>query len=305
MDLDIIGQMAAITTSCLWTFSSVLFSSAGRRIGSTSVNAYRIIIAVCLLAITHSLLLGSLLPVATSEQWFWMGMSGIIGLGIGDFGLFAAFVMVGPRRSVLIMTLSPIFASTFAYFMLNEIFSPLAMIGIVTTLTGVIMVVLEKEERSNEMPLPKMLKIWGSFLALIGAVGQGAGIVLAKKGIYLAPNMTLNPISATFMRMTIGALLIWVCALVAGRLPILRRALRDKQGIKHTIAGAFIAPFLGVTLSMIAVTYTQVGVAQTLMSLMPVLIIPVIWVFQRQKTSWRGILGASVAVVGVAILFLV
>jgi drug/metabolite transporter (DMT)-like permease len=59
-----------------------------------------------------------------------------------------------------------------------------------------------------------------------------------------------------------------------------------------------------MTLSMVAVAYAQAGIAQTLMSLMPVLIIPVIWIIYRERTSWRGILGAIVAIIGVAILFL-
>jgi drug/metabolite transporter (DMT)-like permease len=59
-----------------------------------------------------------------------------------------------------------------------------------------------------------------------------------------------------------------------------------------------------MTLSMVAIANAEAGVAQTLMSLMPVFIIPVTWIIYREKTSWRGILGAVVAVTGVAILFL-
>ncbi len=304
MDPNLIGETAAILTSCLWTFNSLLFASAGKRIGSFSVNAYRIIIAVGLIAVAHTILLGALLPAATSEQWFWIGMSGIVGLGIGDFGLFAALVIMGPRRSVLVMALSPIFASIGAYLMLGEIVSPLAIVGIVITLAGIAVVILEREEYSEEESISKRLRIWGVFLALIGAIGQGIGLVLAKKGIYLDLNMVMNPLSAALMRMMMGALFVWVCALVAGKLPELRKALKNRKGIKYTAAGAFIGPFIGVTLSMVAVAYTQAGIAQTLMSLMPVLIIPVVWVLYGQRTSWRGILGAVVAVIGVALLFL-
>jgi drug/metabolite transporter (DMT)-like permease len=56
---------------------------------------------------------------------------------------------------------------------------------------------------------------------------------------------------------------------------------------------------------MVAATYAEVGIAQTLLSLMPVMIIPVVWILYRQRTSWRGILGALIAVIGVAVLFLV
>jgi drug/metabolite transporter (DMT)-like permease len=56
---------------------------------------------------------------------------------------------------------------------------------------------------------------------------------------------------------------------------------------------------------MVAVTHAVAGVAATLMSLMPVMVIPVLWVIYRQRTSKRGIIGAAVAVAGVAILFLI
>ena len=306
MDLNLIGQTAAILTAVLWTGNSLLFTAAGKRIGSLSVNAYRIILAVGFLIITHFILLGTLIPMATHEQWFWIGLSGIIGLGIGDFALFASFVIIGPRRSVLMMALSPIFAAFGALFLLGEVLSPLAIIGIAITLAGVIIVILEREEDSDEEPLKKKVKVRGTFLALIGAIGQGVGIVFAKKGMLLFPENSLDiALSATLMRMIAGALFVWIAVIVAGKLPELKKALKSRKGMRDTAAGAFIGPFIGVTLSMVAVLYTQAGVAQTLMSLMPVFIIPVIWVLYKQKTSWRGIAGAVIAVVGVAVLFLI
>ena len=297
--------MAAILTSWLWAFNSLFFTSAGKRIGALSVNAYRTVIAVILLVSTQILLLGSVLPLATNGQWFWMGLSGIVGLGIGDLGLFAAYIIIGPRRSLLMMSLSPIFASFLAYVMLGEVISPLAIIGIAITLAGVIIVISEKEDASRDGYVSGKMKSWGVFLALIGAAGQGVGLVLSKKGIDLNPAAALNPVSATLMRMIVGALFVWVFALVTGKSSKLRRALNDQKAIKNTAAGAFVGPFLGVTLSMVAVTYTQAGIAQTLMSLMPVLIIPIVWLLYKQKTNWRGILGAGIAVTGVAILLII
>ncbi|MGB9135608.1 MAG: DMT family transporter [Candidatus Bathyarchaeia archaeon] len=304
MDLNLVGQTAALTTSCLWTFNSILFTEAGRRIGSVSVNAYRIIMAVAFLCVAHVTLLGRLLPVATSEQWLWIGMSGIVGLGIGDFGLFAAFVIIGTRRSLLVMALSPIFASIAAFLLLGEIFSLSSTVGVAITLAGVVWVILEREQNAIEKPLSRRARTWGLFLALIGALGQGTGLAFAKRGIYYEAGMVLNPLSATLIRMMFGALFVWFAILVTGRIGELRRALSNQQGIRYTTAGSFIGPFLGVTFSMVAVTYTQAGIAQTLMSLMPVLIIPLVWVLYRQKTSLRGMVGAVIAVVGVSILWL-
>ena len=301
MDPNIIGQTAAILTSFLWTINSILFASAGKKIGSISVNAYRILMAVIFLSITHLILFGNILPIASNEQWLWIGMSGIIGLGLRDFGLFAAFVIIGPRLSVLIMSLSPIFAAIGAYLMLGEMLALYSIIGIIIILIGVTIVVLEK---SDDKIITNKHKIWGVFLALIGAFGQGIGVVFAKKGILFESTTILNPLSTSLIRMILGAIFIWICVIAAGKTSKLKIALKNKDGMKSTIAGAFIGPFLEVTFSMVAVTLTQVGIAQTLMSIMPVIIIPIVWILYRQKTNMRGILGAFIAVAGVAILFL-
>jgi len=304
LDSNNLGQAAALATSCLWTITSLFFTSAGKKIGSLSVNAYRTVIAIGFLAVAHLIILGTIVPSTNSAQWFWMGASGIVGLVIGDGGLFAAYVTVGPRRAVLVMALAPVFAILGAYLMLGEVIGQLALVGIAVTLTGVIVVVLESEERSGEIVVSKKLKAYGFLFALIGAAGQGIGLVLSKKGIDLVSGTTLNPLSATLMRLILGALSIWLVMLVAGKAPQLRGAIKSREGISNVAIGAFLGPFLGITLSMVAVTYTQTGIAQTLMSLMPVLIIPTIWIRYGQRTSWRGILGAAVAVIGVALLFL-
>ena len=305
MDLNIVGETAAIVTSCLWTISSIFFTSAGKKIGSLSVNAYRTLMAVVFLTLTHMILLGSLLPIASSAQWFWMGSSGVVGLSIGDSGLFAAYIMIGPRRSLLLMALSPIFAAVGAFLILGETIPAFDLVGMAVTLAGVVIVILEREEQSGELAVQTKLKSYGILCGLIAAAGQGSGLVLAKKGIELYPSMTLDPLSATLMRMILGAAALWAALLIAGRSSELHTAIKNRNGIRETTAAAILGPFLGVTLSMVAVTYTQAGVAQTLLSLMPVMIIPVIWRLYKQKTSWRGILGAVTAVIGVAIIFLI
>jgi drug/metabolite transporter (DMT)-like permease len=80
--------------------------------------------------------------------------------------------------------------------------------------------------------------------------------------------------------------------------------MNNRSGMKYTFGGAIVGPFAGMTLSMVAVAYAQAGIAQTLMLLAPVMIIPVIWLTYKESTDWHGILGATIAVVGVAILFL-
>jgi drug/metabolite transporter (DMT)-like permease len=304
----LIGETAALFAALLWTANAILFSAAGKRIGSVGVNAFRILVAIVFLTVSHIIILGTLIPAANSAQWFWMGISGIVGLGIGDFALFAAYVIIGPKRSLLLMALAPVSSVIGGYLMLNEELGSLALVGIAITLIGIIIVVMEKKEDENDFKIEEGKKTYGFILGVIAAVGQGVGLVISKYGMKTVatdPEVPLDPLSATLIRMIVGAVFIWICITVAGKLPKTIKSLRDKQALKLTSAGAFIGPFLGVWLSMVAITFTEAGIAMTLMSLMPIFVIPTVFLLYREKTSMQGMAGAFIAVIGVAIIFLV
>jgi len=306
MPSHLVGEAAAIGTSVLWTAGAFFFAFAGRRIGALNVNAIRILTAVFLVGSAHLVGLGTIIPSANGSQWFFMALSGVIGLALGDFGYFSSLVLIGPRRAVLLMALAPIFSAISAYLILGEILGVRAIIGVVTTILGVCIVILEREEASGEMSISKRQKTFGVLLGLGGSLGQGLGLVVSKYGItFMAdnPSAPLNALSATLIRMITATVFIWIFVLITGKLPRLVDALKDKKGVKGAMGGAVVGPFLGVTLSMVAVTYTLAGIAATLMSLMPVMVIPVLWFLHRQRTSWRGVTGATMAVIGVAILF--
>jgi len=310
MDPHLTGQTAAILTSFLWTLNSILFAAAGRRIGALSVNAFRIVMAVVLLGVAHLVLLGTLVPDANQAQWLFLGLSGIIGLGIGDFGYFGALVLIGPRKSVLLMAMAPIFSVVAAIYVLDEFPAFWAYVGIAVTLIGVCIVIIERkapEASTVEPHTTKRQLALGLFAGLVGAVGQGVGLVVSKYGMENAANSassSLDPLSATLIRMVVAGIFIWAVVAVSGRIRPVLGSVRHKAAIKRTFGGATLGPFLGVWMSMVAISYTYTGVASTLMSLMPVMVIPIVWILYKQRINWQGITGAVIAVVGVAILFL-
>jgi drug/metabolite transporter (DMT)-like permease len=307
METQLIGESAALITSVMWTLCSILFAYAGRRIGALSVNSIRIVMAIGLLGSTHIILLGTIIPQANSDQWFYMGLSGIIGLALGDFGYFGTLVILGPRRGTLLMSLAAVFAVIGGYLFLGEGVGLISFFGILITLSGVTWVILESEETANEKPLKKREKFLGVIFGVSGAAGQGIGLVISKFGITVVaddPSIPLHPISATLIRMITAGIFIWLVIIIMGKFGVVKKSFSDRSALTATFGGAVFGPFLGVTLSMIAITYAIVGVAQTLMSLMPVMIIPVVWILYRQKTTIRGYLGATLAICGVAILFI-
>ncbi|UCE75028.1 MAG: DMT family transporter [Methanomassiliicoccales archaeon] len=276
----LLGETAAIIVAVLWTANSILFTAAGKRIGAISVNAFRILLACVFLGLTHIIFFGTILPAANSAQWFWMGISGIVGLGIGDFALFAAFVIIGPKRSLLLMALAPVCSVFAGFIVLSEGLGIWSAIGITVTLIGIIIVILEKKEDPDDYKIAPEKKKLGILLGIIGAVGQGVGLVISKYGMVTVaddPSVPLDSLSAALIRMVVGAIFVWVCIIAMGKLHEMKSGLSDRRAVKLTSAGAFVGPFLGVWLSMVAVTYALAGIAMTLMALTPVIIIPMVW----------------------------
>lgn len=303
-----IGETAAVLGSLLWSFCSIFFTMASKRIGVHNVNAIRIFMAVGILAVVHLIIFHTILPNANGLQWFYLGVSGFIGLALGDLAYFGCLVRLGPRKGVLIMATNPIFSVAAAYVLLGEHLTWWMLLGIAVTMSGVFWVTLEKQmSESGPAETDKKTQKTGILLGIGGAAGQGIGLVLSKYGMFNAaddPSIGLNPFSATFIRVLIAGICFIVIMVAMGKMPQLCRSTRDKRSMILLFGGALIGPFLGVWLSMVAVSHTHTGVAATLLSLMPIMIIPIVWVLFREKTSWRGIAGAAVAIIGVAILFL-
>jgi len=80
---------------------------------------------------------------------------------------------------------------------------------------------------------------------------------------------------------------------------------KDIKALKATVTGTILGPVLGITSSLIAITYTKIGIASTLMSTMPIIMLPIVRYYYKETLSWRAISGAIVAVIGIAILLLV
>ncbi|MDA3868183.1 MAG: DMT family transporter [Salinivirgaceae bacterium] len=297
------GELAGLGTAVCWTATSIFFEAAGKRIGSLSVNLIRLFMAFFLLGTVTWIMRGYFLPVdATLYNWGWLALSGIVGFTIGDLLLFQAFVVVGARISMLIMALSPPVAAIAGWLILNESMSPKSLLGMGITLSGIMMVVLNRPARDSNGKKAKF-KDWfhnplGLLLAFGGATGQAIGLVLSKKGME-----GYDVVASTHIRVIAGAVGFMIVFTFMKRWRRIFTGLKDKKGMIFTSGGAFFGPFLGVTLSLLAVKFTTAGIAQTLMSLVPVLIIvPAVIIF-KEKVTLREVFGAFIAVGGVVLFF--
>jgi len=299
--MTLFGELAALGTSLCFSFTSTFFTLAGRQVGSVVVNRIRLLLAVGFLMLVHWALLGQPLPLgAGPERWFWLGLSGIIGLVLGDALLFQAFVWIGPRISMLMMSLVPVISIALARVFLGETLTGQQLLAVSITVAGVAWVILERSG-TNGTPGTEQRYGLGILFALGGATGQALGLVTAKQGLI----GDFSPISGTLIRMLTATIVMWGFTIAMRKVRSTLQHLRqDNRAAMQIVTGSFFGPFLGVTLSMIAVQTTQVGVAATLMALTPVFLLPISHFVFHEHIGWRATIGTLVAIAGVALLML-
>ncbi len=319
--LTYVGEIAALGTAFCWAGSSLAFTAAGKRVGSVPLNLIRLVMALAMLSAFVWIYRGLLLPTdASGQNWLWLGLSGLAGFTFGDLFLFRALVLLEARLTMLIMTLSPPMAALIAWAAIGEALTPWSWLGIAMTAAGVAWVVAEKHHEASDsvvaqrgITVPRIRRVGpgvsapGVAFALLGALGQAGGLVLSKIGMGEVEAFGIGKYDAapaTQIRIIAGIAGFVVMFTVFGWWPRVAAAVRHRGGMGFAAVGAAIGPFIGVTLSLVAVANAQTGVAATIMAISPIILIPASAVIHKERITWRAVSGAVLAVGGVAMLFL-
>ena len=328
-----VGILLALAVALTWTGSALAFSNASRRVGSVPVNLIRLVIALLMLTAVSAIARGRALPTdATPFQFGWLAASGVVGFFIGDIALFRAFVVIGPRRATLLMSLAPAFAAVTGWIALDERLNVMQSLGIFATLVGVMWVIAERSaeggvrsaEKGDEdvqvaasiaapaaaftsphsalQPPHSVVSTsvrFGIALGFLGALGQGVGAVMTKHAFR---DGDFDPFACTQIRAAAAVPLFAIFLIASGRTRETLRALRDGPAMGFMTLGAFLGPFLGVSMLNASIQRIPTGVTSTLAGMVPVFMIPVAAIVQRERISIRAAIGAIVAVGGVALL---
>lgn len=297
--MNIIGELAALSTSVLWAGTSVLFTKATQQVGSIIVNRIRVILGLFFLMLLNWAFYGYLLPIdAGADRWLWFALSGAIGYALGDAFLFQSFLCIGAQRSMLMMSLAPLMSAGLAWVFFGETLTGIQMLGVIVTLAGIAWVILRRRSDENNQACSP---IQGVLFGLGAATGQAVGFVLAKQGL----TGGFSPIAGNSIRMLAAAIVLWVLASIQGKARETITSMREQPRVLGWLTmAAFTGPVLGATLSLFALQHTEVGIASTLIALPPVFLLPISWFVFKEKFDWSAVLGTLVAIGGVALLFL-
>ena len=294
------GEAAGLLTSLFFAINSVFITKAGQQVGAVVSNRTRVAFALVYLVMLNLIFYQQPLAFqADAKRWAWLSLSGLVGLALGDAFLFQCYLSIGPRLGNLLLSLSPVIATLEAWTFLHEGLRAGQVLGIVLALAGIVWVVLERS--NGREPVPHHVT-WGIIFGILSAVCQATGLVFSRQGLY----DHFPPIQANAIRMLAAAIALWAIALIQGQIGQTVGSLRaHPNAFKFLIAAGLIGPVLGVSLSLLAVQNAEVGVASTLTSLTPVFMLPISALVFKEQLKWQAIAGTMLAMVGVALLFLI
>ncbi len=295
------GELAGLSSSFLWAIGSLIFARSPASAGALNLfkNAIAAVFFVVSLWIARLLDGGPFVSAGAAAVGF-LALSGVVGLVVGDTLYFRSLQILGPRRALVVSMLAPPLAALLGWAALGERPAGAVGLGIAAVLAGVFWV-NHAGQSSPPTPRPHPGSIgagivFGSFAALCQAIGG----VLAKCGM-----QDLDSLEASTIRLSFSATTLFAVAMAARKLGAWRRELFEDSSPWPIAAASVSGTYIGIWGMLTAFKYTSAAVATTVTSLSPVFVIPIAWIFLGQRAPPGAILGAALAVGGVAMLFYV
>ncbi|MEO8769365.1 MAG: DMT family transporter [Ferruginibacter sp.] len=308
--MSLTGSFIALLASICWAICAFPFTKAGRSMSVASMNLVRLVVGTLMVMLVAIIVDAKNFAAIFSSQylqaWLWLGASGIIAIGIGDYCSYKMYTILGPRNGSALATISPAASFLFGLLLLDERMNLIGIIGMAITIMGVLSMSLGKTER-NALPDHGHGSIFsGIVLGIIGSACNGAGIVFSKKAFLLqqASGNAINPLIGSFIRFLAATVIVLLITFFNKKIYMHWKNIRQQPlNIKGTILiGIIFGPVLGVSFSLTSIQYINVAVAQTIFALVPVMALLIAHFVYKEKITKHAIAGVLVAIAGVVIL---
>jgi drug/metabolite transporter (DMT)-like permease len=301
-----IGELAAAGTAVSWTAGAMIFEAATRRAGVMAINLLKVAFGSLYLVIFAWCASGSPFPLGLSlHTWIWMSGSGFLGFVIGDYYLFNTYRLIGSRLGMLLMSASVPLTALASYFLFAEALGSYALVGMIASMGGLFLTVQSgsraKAQGSAQNralhPSPQEYRK-GVLFGLMSALAMAGGTLLTKVGA-----LGVEPIAATQVRVFAALFGFFIVSLFNKQMIQIVATVTDRKSMTLIALGSVFGPFIGVGCLLFALQHAQAGVVATITALIPILIIPPSVLIFKRQVQILEVVGACIAVAGVALLF--
>jgi drug/metabolite transporter (DMT)-like permease len=287
-----IGVVAALGSAASWAVGTILFKGVGGEFSSMAMTCIKSFAGALLLLILL-LFIGWTSP--QNDALGWLALSGLLGISAGDTFFFAALQRLGAHQLIIIMMLGPAVTVLMAVLVLGELPSLLAWIGILLVLGGVGLALVGDSRNAEQASTTQTGFVFG----LLCILSMAVSIIVAKVGL-----RQVSALEGTFLRMAFGFFGILLLGLLQRKIVPWLRPLR-LGGLRSRFAVAVVVVTLGgFWLSLTAIKYLDVSIANTLIATEPIFALPLAVLWLRERPSRLAVTGACVAFPGALLLAL-
>jgi drug/metabolite transporter (DMT)-like permease len=304
-------MLASFLAAFFFALNATCANQNLRAFGPVRANIGRLIIATFLLGLfAHTLGNGF-----GSASVVWFVVSGVIGMGLGDLGVYAALPLLGSRITVLMtQCIAAPLAAMGEWLWLGTKLTLVQMGWGALILAGVAIAITPSKARP---PRVKVRPI-GFLFGVVAACGQGFGALVSRKGVNVAEaageavhNVTFG-LTAAYQRIFAGLIFVVLWFLVLrwlNRLPSRGSHARDGPNFSGDmgrpnargagawmLANALAGPVLGVGCYQWALATTPSGIVLPVAAIAPLLSIPIAFWLEGDRPSQRSVLGGVIAV---------
>jgi len=303
-------MLASFLAAFFFALNATCASHNVRASGPVRANLGRLFVAACVLGlIAHTVGRG----FASASVW-WFFYSGVIGMGLGDLGVYAALPLLGSRITVLMtQCLAAPIAALGEWLWLGTKLTAAQVWWGVVILAGVAIAITP----SKKSPPRVKVRPIGFVFGVVAACGQGFGALVSRKGVNIAEAAGEATHTATFglntayHRILAGLVFtsLWFLVLRAiNRLPKSAAAVPSPGAPRPNhwwlIANGLAGPVLGVGCYQWALATTPSGIVLPIAATAPLLAIPIAFWLEGDRPPRRAIVGGVLAVAGCAALAL-
>jgi drug/metabolite transporter (DMT)-like permease len=303
-------MLPAILTTILFALSAASAGRTTRMLGSRMANFARLTLATLWLAFwAYGFGQGTRGP-----SFHWFLLSGVVGFGVGDLGLYAAYPRIGARLAVLLaQCLAAPFGAVVERLWLGTALNTGQVLWGTVTLAGVALALWPD---SRNETLPRGHRLAGTVFGIIAAVGQGGGAVITRKAYIVAQQVSfhidggtaafqriIGGISLTIIVLSLlGALKRWRDHSVGSPQPVSRTPQAWRSAGPWVIVNSLAGPAIGVACYQWALSIAPTGVVLPIVAMTPLAVIPFTFFMEGERPSVQSLIGGAIAVLGAVAL---
>ncbi|GAD79699.1 DMT family transporter [Vibrio ezurae] len=295
--MSVIGEVAAIGAAIVWAIATWIYGQFSHRFSALQLNMIKGIIGSAMMMLVFPLLPKANIEISQQHALI-LGISGVIGIAIGDSAYFAALKRIGPNHTLLLESLAPPLSGVLALLFLGLGLSLFNWLGILVTTVAVVLVVMQPSGSKSGHSKS------GIAYGLLASVCQASGVVISHFALVAGD---INPLLGALLRLSLGTLTVAMIISWLQPKPFSDLLLKSKQMAHYDryylLVAIAVGTFLALWLQQIALKHANPAIAQTLIATSPLFML-VIYKIKGMQLSKRSIWGTLVAILGVAMLLM-